>query len=868
MADKFPSTVNAFINFVAGEQPTADKFNALVAQTKYGFSGLETAIGDIHSASWPYIADETSTVSTRLTMPFYRNVQTGDEVAGADTEGRSLDIVSLARLIGPSSNLNPIVLDDSNQIVEEVVSGTSLTEFQLRYPVSGTISATNPSFVNDSASAVQFFKSSVADVAADGDYHVSEDGTVFSFKPIGTNLRASYTTDPMTYGGGPNHPYARFNVIPDPNQVNSSSAEKVVVSIAGADGLHTIQLPLVTHQQTNRLGNSSSLDNSQDLNYQVQAKLPFVLTENMTIGQTIPSGFLYLKNVTTNEVYTEATYIYNDEDTFQAGNIDLEDRINAGDIFQVITVGTDITSAILDLQYKLFNHKHGRAFGEQLVSVLELADNYRLAGQSGTFMPSTMNGNHFSQYLHRDGYRPNDESTICNDANAMRGNLVFSKTSGSPGEYVVGDNGVTNLADTYGISFGGNCGDSVPTTAYGPAIWGDANSATTDLVLETQDNSNAKVKVRGDGGFTVSVSENVEILGYGSDGIGLTAPSGNIDLQSGKEAILYAQEDITITSVTDDVNISAYDDIVLTVDPSASGRSGSKIILDCPGWATIPEDGGTASYYKGVLICDSDSDTGTATYSNSLFQVRAPNNDGGIVYFDNTSSGSSTSGRILQLAFSDRTSTQCGNTFKNFIDFQVSNRRVGRVESRPTAGVPNDAFFCEDGSGGFATGTGRSVQRNGDVAYISGSQDFGELVPAGDIDEWKPEIKSVPESNILGLSEGMVVFVREGKFWRNEPGTPMIVTNRAILIGNSCDETESDPYEVLSFIGQVPVWVKGSYKSGDYLVPIQENCCVAISPDGISFDMYRRAVGTAWETCLGTVNAEEYHRVLCAVGIK
>ena len=36
MGDKFPSTVNAFINFVAGEQPTADKFNALVARQSMG----------------------------------------------------------------------------------------------------------------------------------------------------------------------------------------------------------------------------------------------------------------------------------------------------------------------------------------------------------------------------------------------------------------------------------------------------------------------------------------------------------------------------------------------------------------------------------------------------------------------------------------------------------------------------------------------------------------------------------------------------------------------------------------------------------------------------------------------------------------
>ena len=111
----------------------------------------------------------------------------------------------------------------------------------------------------------------------------------------------------------------------------------------------------------------------------------------------------------------------------------------------------------------------------------------------------------------------------------------------------------------------------------------------------------------------------------------------------------------------------------------------------------------------------------------------------------------------------------------------------------------------------------------------------------------------------------MVVYVREKNFWRQSPGTPMVVTKRAAFIGNLCDETETAPYEVLSFIGQVPVWTLGSVSSGDYLVPHEGNCCIAISPEEISFAQYKQAVGTAWESSL----AEEGHRrVLCAIGVK
>ena len=873
MADKFPSTVNAFINFVAGEQPTADKFNALVAQTKYGFSGLEAAVGDIHSASWPYIADDIGTSSTRLTIPFYRNRGTGDEVTGADSEGRSLDIVSLARLIGPASNLNPLVLDADHQVVNEQVSSSDVTEFQLRYPVEGSISTSNPSFSNDTNSSLTSYKSNVKDVKQDGDYHVNSDGSVFCFKPIAAGLTATYDTDPTSYAGGPNYSYARLNVIPDPNQVASSSSEKVVVTSAGADGLHTVQLPLITHQQTNYFGNTASLSEETDLNYQVQAKLPFVLTENMTIGQSIPSGFLYLKNVTTNEVYTDATYIYNDEDTFQVGNVDLEDRITAGDTFQVLTVGTDITSAILDLQFKLFKHKHNRAHGEPGVRVSDLVNNYKYKGASGTFMPSTMNGNNFAQYLHRDGYRPDDENTICNDANAMRGNLVFGRILGPPGEYVVGDNGVTTRTNTFGICFGGNPGDAYPDTSYGPVISGNSTAGiTTNLHIKTEDNSSSHVQIFGQGNFIVNMDEDVNIIA--EESVSLESENSNVDIDAGNDIYMSCERDMILT---------ADDDIILRVDPSATGGS-HKIILDCPGWATIAEDGGTSGIGKGVIVCDSDSDTGMDMWTNNgLFQVRAPNNDGSIVTFDNTSNGTSYDGNILLLRHTDQSSAgSVGTNRKQWIRFEAmvgsSVYTKGMIRSFPTGHDKSTSPRYSDGWGFSSDGSAYTEdglvaligkrQDNGDVAYVSGSADFGEMVLLGDSEEWSYEMGEdyvSKEGLPYGLPEGLVVFVREGKFWRTGSGTPMVVTNRAAFIGNMVDKNEL--YETLSFCGTVPTIVRGRVESGDYLVASDEIYCVPVKPEEITFEEYKRCVGTAW-TNSPDVEDLGQHRVLCAIGIK
>ena len=71
MADKLKQTVSAFIQFVAGERPSPDKFNALVAQTKRGFEAIEYAIGDIHGTGHPYGVGPGAG-DTRLTIPYGR----------------------------------------------------------------------------------------------------------------------------------------------------------------------------------------------------------------------------------------------------------------------------------------------------------------------------------------------------------------------------------------------------------------------------------------------------------------------------------------------------------------------------------------------------------------------------------------------------------------------------------------------------------------------------------------------------------------------------------------------------------------------------------------------------------------------------
>ena len=121
---------------------------------------------------------------------------------------------------------------------------------------------------------------------------------------------------------------------------------------------------------------------------------------------------------------------------------------------------------------------------------------------------------------------------------------------------------------------------------------------------------------------------------------------------------------------------------------------------------------------------------------------------------------------------------------------------------------------------------------------------------------------------IFGLEEGMVVYIREAMIWRDGPGTPMVITNRACLVGNATWKDDGFSGEVVSFMGQVPVVISGDVDDGDYLFP-EENHCIAIKKEDITFDQYKGVIGTAWNTIeiIGDIDGE-FTKVLCAIGVK
>lgn len=432
MSDKLSPAMSVEIVFTDSEAPPARKLNAISSQLRRISTVFERAIGDIHSQSWPYSSSSDSTLSTA----WGRRTSSGN--AMGSTGYRFLDIANLARLIGPSSNLNPRFLGGEKTLVEDIPVGVH--EFLLAHPIL-TRNSSNPVLTDPELSN---WVSAPNQIVAAGDYHVDEGGRVFSYTAT-TGGTITYDVNPNKWGGGKSYSSSKFNVIPDPNQLTAGGAGCTVGALT-PQSRYPVTLPLCTHQQSN-LGITAVLLTDSDINYNQQLTLPFALTNNFVSGDAIPEGFLYLKNYTTNEMYEDASYYYDTESSIEVGAIDLTEAIAAGDKFCIVTVGSDITTAIDDLRNKMY-HSHDRTFGEPFVKVEGIAGQVAEPGESGPFTSSDRPGNYFPQYLHRDGYSNTYDDNI-NARNAMRGDIMFALSPATVGAYL------GSTGETYGLKFGG-----------------------------------------------------------------------------------------------------------------------------------------------------------------------------------------------------------------------------------------------------------------------------------------------------------------------------------------------------------------------------------------------------------------------------
>lgn len=420
MSDKLNLLTSNIIRFVAGERPTADKFNAMNVYYTRAVDNICRAIGDMHDRS----AHEP------LSPQWNPNE--------ADLNGRPLDIANLARLIGPASNLNPKMFG-TNTIKERVESLTN-KEVELKYTPFKILLPTS-TFPFFEVTRVQFqierYNSEddtlVGTLEEDKYLFLNDKVILFTYElPDNEYLLISYLASGVSVEGGANYLGASFNTIPDPNEESGlSEVGNIITDVsAGSSGyLYKIDLSerkIKKQQSKSRDLTLSSVEAEDEFNNNKSYSLPDWWQSKFDLNgqiQSLPSGSIYLKNINTGEVYLTAEYAASDLHTIyiRSANLCLTDE------HRLILVGTDITTSIDDLRNKMFNHRHDGSFGEPFIRIQDLIGKY----VTGEFGPSSIPGNEFPMYLHRKGYQVDDNARNGNNAmlgDVFMGNTLFSST--------------------------------------------------------------------------------------------------------------------------------------------------------------------------------------------------------------------------------------------------------------------------------------------------------------------------------------------------------------------------------------------------------------------------------------------------------
>ncbi|HMQ88540.1 MAG TPA: hypothetical protein PKB07_13190 [Flavilitoribacter sp.] len=144
---------------------------------------------------------------------------------------------------------------------------------------------------------------------------------------------------------------------------------------------------------------------------------------------------------------------------------------------------------------------------------------------------------------------------------------------------------------------------------------------------------------------------------------------------------------------------------------------------------------------------------------------------------------------------------------------------------------------------------------NRGVAYESGSGDYAEWLPRANAEE------ILNYGDVVGVIGGRISrqFTQADKF--------MVVSASPIVLGNMPKDGNGEKAsEMVAFMGQVPVKVRGVVRVGDFLLPSGQGdgLAIAVSPDQMKARDYQRIIGIAWEASDG---AEFFKMVNTAVGI-
>ncbi len=139
------------------------------------------------------------------------------------------------------------------------------------------------------------------------------------------------------------------------------------------------------------------------------------------------------------------------------------------------------------------------------------------------------------------------------------------------------------------------------------------------------------------------------------------------------------------------------------------------------------------------------------------------------------------------------------------------------------------------------------------VSYNSAWGDYAEWLERADVNEQ--------------ITFGEIVGVHDGKISKNIEGAEqiLVISKAPIVLGNiPKSEEEVELGEKVAFMGQVPVWVEGVVKQGDYIVAKGDGIAMAVSYDNLTIEMMPKIIGKAWHSNI----LPEKKLVLTVVGLE
>ena len=140
------------------------------------------------------------------------------------------------------------------------------------------------------------------------------------------------------------------------------------------------------------------------------------------------------------------------------------------------------------------------------------------------------------------------------------------------------------------------------------------------------------------------------------------------------------------------------------------------------------------------------------------------------------------------------------------------------------------------------------------VTYSSGSADYAEW-----LDRLNPN-EQINSGDVVGVYNGKVT-----KIITNEAQRVLVVSTNPAILGNTPEYGNTDNFEKIAFLGQVPVKVKDEVISGDYLIPSGDNLgyAIGISKDEIQPNQFKHIIGIAWSSSI----INQYDYVKMAIGL-